>query len=451
MALLVKNGNVVQEQGIEVLDIKIDNGIITEIGQSMLASTGDTVIEASGKYVLPGLIDAHVHYKMGIGNVYTIDNFESGSRAALFGGVTTVVDYADPLSGKSLADSLRYRIGEAKGASFVDYTFHMVIGHDTEVTSDVLKELREIGINSLKLFTIYGERLSYEKIEAIIALCQEAGMVVTVHAEDADIVEEQVESLKQEGNVAPRFHGVSRPARAEVLAVEKLIEMAKKYKTHVHVVHVSTGEAAERIKEAKKAGIPISGETCPHYLLLTDDVYAKEDAQLFVMQPPLRSKEDVKTLWKNVEEGTFSFFTTDHCAYCEGQKYNSNTFYETNGGIPGTETLFPVLYTEGVGKKHLSLEKLVNMLSKHPAQTFGLYPQKGTIQVGSDADLVLFDPNRRLTVDKELIHSAAQYSTFEGMKLQGYPVMTILRGQVMCRDGEFVQGEPIGRFVEAIR
>jgi dihydropyrimidinase len=451
MALLVKNGNVVLEHGVELADIKIEDGKFSAIGPDMLAGSHDQVIDASGKFVLPGLIDAHVHYKMGIGNVFTIDNFETGSRAALFGGVTTIVDYAEPTPGVTMDEALILRKAEAHGASFVDYTFHVVASSDVEVTKAELVKLKAAGINSLKLFTIYDMKIPYEEMEKIIALCGELDMVVTVHAEDEPIVADKIAELKAEGKVHPRYHGVSRPARAEIFAVERIVEMARKYDTHVHIVHVSAGETAERIKAAQKDGVRISGETCPHYLLLTDEVYEREDAQLFIMQPPLRSEEDREVLWKNVEEGTFSMFTTDHCAYCEAQKYNADTFFETNGGLPGTETLFPSLNTAGVGGGHINFETLVKMLSVNPAKTFGLYPKKGVIQVGSDADLVIFDPEKEVTISRDTIHTAAQYSTFEGMELKGYPVATMLRGHLMCQDGKFIQGQPIGEFVKIVK
>lgn len=447
MALLIKNGNVVLEDGIQVTDLKIEDGVFTEIGPSMLAGSDDEVIDASGQYVLPGLIDAHVHYKMGLGNVYTIDNFETGSRAALFGGVTTVVDYADPLPGRTIAESLDYRIAEAAGASFVDYTIHMVATCDHCPAKEDLKALKDRGINSLKLFTIYDDKLPYAAIEEIIELCRDMDMVVTVHAEDEKIVFDKIAELKAAGKTAPRYHGKSRPAQAEVHATEKLIEMARRTGTHVHVVHVSSPETADRIQKARAEGVSITGETCPHYLLLDESRYERADAQLYIMQPPLRSKADTKALWKHVEAGTFSFFTTDHCAYCEGQKYNAETFFETNGGIPGTETLFPLLYTEGVGKGRLTFPELVRMLSVNPAKTFGLYPRKGAIRVGADADAVVFDPMRDVKLGRDVIHSAAQYTPFDGFNLKGWPRVTVLRGRVMCRDGKFVAGEPDGAFI----
>lgn len=446
MALLVKNGKVFLEHGLEVTDLKIVDGKFSAIGTDMLAGSQDQVIDAGGKFVLPGLIDAHVHYKMGLGNVFTIDNFETGSRAALFGGVTTIVDYAEPVTGETMSEALALRKKEAQGASFVDHTFH-VVSSDVKTTREELEKLKAAGVNSLKLFTIYDQRMPYEEMERIIAMCSELDLVVTIHAEDEPIVSNKIAELMKEGKTAPKYHGVSRPVGAEVYAVERIIEIARKYDAHVHIVHVSAGETANKIKAARKEGVRISGETCPHYLLLNEEAYEREDAQLYIMQPPLRSEKERQLLWKNVEENTLDFFTTDHCSYCAMQKFSFDTFFETNGGIPGTETLFPSLYTAGVGEGRIRFETLIKMLSENPAKTFGLYPRKGVIRVGSDADLVIFDPNKEVTISKENMHTAAQYSTFEGMKLKGYPVATVLRGQLMCQDGKFVQGEPIGEFI----
>lgn len=446
MALLIKNGNLVLEDGVRTADLRCDGGVIGTIGENLVPEAGDEVMDASGMYVMPGVIDSHVHYKMAIGNVCTVDNFETGSRSAACGGVTTVVDYADPLPGKSLVESLDYRRHEARRA-FVDHTFHMVITPESGWTREDLKALKEYGVNSLKLFTTYGDMLAYDQMEEIIGLAGELGLVVTIHAEDNQIVADQVAALKAEGKTQPAYHGVSRPASAEVEAVKKLVEISKKVDAGIHIVHVSAGETGEVIRKAREEGVKITAETCPHYLELDDSVYQWKNAQLFVMQPPLRKPEDRRLLWENVQKGTFDFFTTDHCAYSEAQKFSHDTFFETNGGIPGSETLLPVLFSEGVSKGRISVEQLSRMLSENPARLFGLFPRKGVLRPGSDADLVIVDPEKQVTLDKDLLHSAADYSTFEGMTLTGYPVCTVLRGRILFRDGHFLPGDPFGRFV----
>lgn len=449
MDMLVQHGSVMLEDGLRQVDLRIRDGVFREIGEHLEPRDGETVIDARERCVLPGLIDAHVHYKMCLGNVCTADNFETGSRAAACGGVTTVVDYADHLPGRTLRESLQYRRAEARGASFVDHTFHAEVGPDSHCTGRDLAELREEGVNSLKVYTIYDCGLSYEEIERVVALAEPLDMVVTVHAEDPAIVADAIAGLQSRGQTSPAFHATSRPSEAEIVAVEKLARIAGRYRTPVHIVHVSTAGAADIIADARSRGVPLTGETCPHYLLLDDTAYQRDDAQLFIMQPPLRPPGESAKLWEHLARGTFSLLTTDHCAYCENQKFSAGTFWETNGGIPGTETLFPLLHTEGVVRGRIGLESLVEMLSRNPARLFGLYPRKGVIRVGSDADLVLLDPSREAVLTRDRLHSAASYSPFEGWKLQGVPVMTILRGMVLYEDGRFRAGDPAGAFVPA--
>ncbi len=445
MTVLIQKGNLVLEDGVVTADLRIEGETIAEIGQNLTAGPDEQLIDASGKYVMPGVIDAHVHFKMPLGNVYTIDNFETGSRSAACGGVTTTVDYADPLPGKSLVESLDYRRREAR-RSYLDHTFHMVITPECNADRAALEELKKYGVNSLKLFTTYGDMLNYEQIRDVMVLAKDVGLVVTVHAEDDRIIKDKIEELLAEGKDSPRYHAVSRPAEAEIQAVEKLVEFCRELDTSVHIVHVSSGETAEVIRKAREEGLRITGETCPHYLVLNDEVYEREDAQLFIMQPPLRKPQDQELLWKNVAAGTFDLLTTDHCSYCEGQKVCNRTFHQTNGGIPGVETLLPVTFSEGVSKGRITVEQLSRMLSLNPARMFGLYPKKGTLKPGSDADVVIVDPEVEVTLEKEMLHSAADYSPFEGMKLIGYPVCTISRGTILFRDGRFLVGEPEGRF-----
>lgn len=215
-----------------------------------------------------------------------------------------------------------------------------------------------------------------------------------------------------------------------------------------HIVHVSSGITGKLIREAKARGVKITGETCPHYLMLNKDVYKREDGQLFVMQPPLRSEEERLLLWDELLKGTFDFITTDHCAYSRHQKFFANTFYETNGGIPGTETLLPVIYSQTVAAGKMDLPALASLLATNPAKKFGLYPMKGTIKTGSYADLVVIDPDIVLEISDELVHTAADYSTFSGLELKGYPVMTILRGGIAYKEGRFLIGDPAGKFIK---
>ena len=447
MGILLKGGTLVLEDKVIIGDLRIDNELIKEIGQNLIPTSGEEVIDVTGKHVLPGVIDAHVHYKMPIGKVYTVDNFETGSRSALCGGVTTVIDYAEPVEGLSLLESLDYRVKEAKGHNFVDYTVHMTISGDTPYTIDDLRSFRVYGVNSLKLYTTYDFIMSYDMIFDVLRNAKAVGMEVTIHAEDNDIVAKAVKDLKSKDMTGVEYHSVSRPSEAEYYAVERIIEMCEKEDLSAHIVHVSSGLTGELIGKAKARGVRISAETCPHYLMLNDEVYKRPDGQLFVMQPPLRSEAERTQLWDELLKGTFDFITTDHCAYSPHQKFMSNTFYETNGGIPGTETLLPVIYSQTVSLGKLDLLAVSRLLSVNPAKKFGLYPKKGVLSVGSYGDIVVVDPNLELELSNDMIHTAADYTTFNGLKIKGYPIMTILRGMIAYRDGMFLMGDPKGRFI----
>ncbi len=447
MGILLKGGTLVLEDKVIIGDLRIDNELIREIGQNLVPSEGDEVIDVTGKHVMPGVIDAHVHYKMPIGKVYTIDNFETGSRAALCGGVTTVIDYAEPVDGLTLLESLDYRVKEAKGHNFVDYTVHMTLSGDTPYTIDDLRSFRAYGVNSLKLYTTYDFIMDYDMIFNVLRNAKEVGMEVTIHAEDNEIVAKAVKELKAEGNTGVEFHSTSRPSEAEFYAVERIIEMCEKEDLSAHIVHVSSGLTGELIGKAKARGVKISGETCPHYLMLNNEVYKRPDGQLFVMQPPLRNEKERLQLLDELLNGTFDFVTTDHCAYSPHQKFMSNTFYETNGGIPGTETLLPIIYNQTVSSGKLELTELSRLLSTNPAKKFGLYPKKGVIKVGSYGDIVVVDPLLEVKLSNDMVHTAADYTTFDGFTVKGYPVMTILRGMIAYRDGMFLMGDPKGKFI----
>ncbi len=447
MGILLKGGTLVLEDKIITGDLRIENELIKEIGQNLPASVDDEVIDVTGKQVFPGVIDAHVHYKMPIGKVYTIDNFETGSRAALCGGVTTVIDYAEPVEGLTLLESLDYRVKEAKGHNFVDYTVHMTISGDTPYNLDDLKSFRAYGINSLKLYTTYGFIMDYDVIFDILRKAKEVGMVVTIHSEDNKIVADAIDELKANNKTGVEFHSDSRPSEAEAYAVGRIIEMCEQEDLSAHIVHVSSSLTAELIRKAKERGVNISGETCPHYVMLNSEVYKRPDGQLFVMQPPLRSEEERLQMMQELLDGTFDFVTTDHCAYSPYQKFFANTFYETNGGIPGTETLLPVIYSQTVSLGKLDLLELSKLLSTNPAKKFGLYPKKGVIKVGSYGDVVVIDPSLEVEITNDLVHTAADYTTFDGLKIKGYPVITILRGMIAYRDGMFLMGDPMGKFI----
>lgn len=448
MGIFLKGGTVVLEDKTIVGDLRIEQDLIKDIGENLTPFEGDVVVDVKGKFVMPGVIDAHVHYKMPIEKVYTIDNFETGSRAALCGGVTTVIDYAEPRKGLSLIESLDYRVKEAIGHNFVDFTVHMTLAGDTQYTLEDLKSFRSYGINSLKLYTTYGFIMGYEAIRQVLRDAKIVGLEVTIHSEDHSIVAEAITNLKNTGQTGCEYHSSSRPSEAEIAAVKRIIAMCEEEDLSAHIVHVSSGYTGELIAAAKARGVRISGETCPHYLMLNSEVYKRPDGQLFVMQPPLRNEKERLMLWEELYRGTFDFITTDHCAYSPHQKFYASTFFETNGGIPGTETLLPVLFDQTVSQGKMAVTQLCKLLSTNPAKKFGLYPKKGTLKIGSYGDVVVVDPEMIVELTDKLVHTAADYTTFHGMKLKGYPVLTILRGTIAYQEGAFLLGDPKGKFIK---
>lgn len=451
MALIIKNGFLTTEGGIIKSDIRIQNERITEIFSHIPDEANDEVIDASGKIVMPGVIDAHVHYYMKTAEGRTIDNYETGTASAAFGGVTTFIDYASPIEDMDMLSALKVRENEAQGHSYIDYNFHMEITGEFYQDFNQLVDLKEYGIQSLKIYTTYGStQLPDKDIPKLLKKAKENNMLVTVHAEDNDIVNTMKTRFISEGKTAPKYHGDSRPVEAEAAAIKKILDVAREVDAPIYFVHVSTKEGIRIIKNAQESGQRVYGETCPHYLLLTDDCYKGKEPQKYIMTPPLRKEKDQYALWEGLVEETLQCITTDHCSFHINDKLNGKSCFNVIPGIGGSETLLPLIYSEGVKKGRFSLEHMVKLLSTNPAKMFGLYPQKGTIRVGSDGDLVIFDPDKAAVLRGAELHSAAEYTVFEGYKVIGYPVMTISRGRIICRDNKLIASKPEGKYVKGI-
>lgn len=452
MELVIKNGTLVTEEGIVNEDLRLEQGKIVEIRPNLVPSPGATVIDASGLIVLPGVIDAHTHYSLVVRGACTADDFVSGSRSAACGGVTTFIDYADPIEGKSLAQAMEQRRREAEGNACIDYHLHMCLYGHRSWTKEELLELKNAGVRNLKVFTTYDNmQIPDQNLEKLLVDCKELDMLVTVHAEDQELVAELAGKFKVQGKVEPEYHGQSRPNECERKAIANVIAMAEKHGTPVYFVHVSTAQGAELIREAKSRGLMVFGETCPHYLVLTEECFQRDFPKQYIMTPPLRSAQDNLRLWEALQQGDLQVVATDHCAYTLEQKKLGKTCFTTLPGIPGSETLLPLLFSEGIDRDRLTLEQLAAYLATNPAKLFGLYPQKGVIREGSDGDLVIVDPNLEKTLSGEMLHSKAGYTPFHDIKVKGYPVITVSRGKVIYRDNDFV-GEPgWGQFVQANR
>ncbi|ATW25832.1 dihydropyrimidinase [Candidatus Formimonas warabiya] len=449
MAILLKNGSIAAENGVREADLLLQDEKIVQIGAGLKPGLDTEVIDCAGKYILPGIIDAHVHFHMPCGpSERTIDDFYSGSVAAACGGVTTVIDYVEPENDQGPLEAVAARKKEADGAICIDYGLHYVVNRWEEKLFESWEQVIDSGLASFKVFTTYdSSRLPYEDVAKLLAWSKKRGVLVTVHAEEDDIIQAAKKELTREGHLQPAYHGKSRPVESEAAAVKKIIALAGETGSRVYFVHISTCEAAQLIGQAQKEGKQILGETCPHYLVLGDEVYAGADPQWYIMCPPLREKEKQPFLWSALKEGVFSVVASDHCAFSKEQKGRSRTFFETLSGIPGVETLLPVMYAYGVAPGQITMTRLVELLSTNPARLFGLYPQKGVIRTGSDGDIVVFDPQKEVELSYHRLHSKAGYSPFKDMHVKGCPEITVLRGKVIYRGEQFCGAKGYGKFV----
>ena len=450
--ILIRNGIVTDDRTSEKADVLISGGKIEAVGSCIEPFEGDTVIDASGMYVLPGLIDAHTHYHLVSRGTVTCDSFPEGSRLAAFGGVTTVVDFADHNKGQDLLQSLDYRKDEMRDGMAIDYTLHQgVYGHGyNDTIGSQLEKLKAKGVKTLKIFTTY-RNTGYliENRDNLLDLFRNArrlGMLVCAHCEFNPMIEEISDNWK--GDFSPASHALLRPAEAEGKAIELFGGIALEADCPLYVVHCSSESGLNAIRELRKKGLMVYAETTPHYMFLDKGKLSGKDASLYVMTPPLREKSDNKAIQDGILGGEFQVVATDHCAFTREQKLSSSDCRTIYPGIPGTEEMFVLLNTFRDGHPEMTMQDLVGLVSTNPAKLFGIYPKKGSLEVGTDADVVVFDPSVRWTLADDNVHSASHYTPYRGFEVHGKVRTTILRGKVIMDDGRYygVPGE--GRFIE---
>ena len=449
--ILIKNGLVVDTEWMRHYDILISGSKIVRVAPAIDVATlpPDTmVVHADGLCVLPGIIDAHTHYHLVSRGTVTADSFEEGSRLAAFGGVTTVVDFADD-NKISLLDSLHARRREMIPMA-IDYALHQGV---YKYRADIRRELESIkraGIGTLKLFTTYKD-VGYlvdnrDELKSIFSDAKDLGLMVTVHCEDDEIVTSI--SANWKGTYKPIDHAALRPAEAEAAAIEYVGRIAGELDMPIYVVHLSSKKGLESVRRLRMDGVKVIVETTPHYLFLTKE---KLDGPLYVMTPPLRTAEDNEALQEALVNGEIQVVATDHCSFTREQKLESNDCRTIYPGIPGTEELLPLLHTFALTSGKLSLSQVVNLVSTGPAKLFGLYPEKGSLEVGTDADITLFDPDYNWTLSKDTIHSASGYTAYDGFNVTGKVVMTYLRGRLIMGDGIYLGLKGDGKFLRARR
>jgi dihydropyrimidinase len=456
-SLLVKNGTVITAADTVVADIFIEQGQIRWIGQpSTYTSSVESarIIDASGKYVIPGGIDVHTHLDMPLGEISSIDDFETGTIAAVWGGTTTIVDYAAQSPGQSMQHGLEMWKNKARDKAVIDYGFHMTLCEFTPRTFDEMSGMVEAGITSFKVFTAYPDRLMLDDaaIFQVFKKARELDALVCTHAENGHIIDVLIREALNSGHTTPKYHAVTRPPAAEGEAVHRLIALATLADAPLYLVHVSSSDALQHIREARMRGLPVYAETCPQYLFLSDENYDRPllEGAKYVMSPPLRSRMHQDKLWEGIKNGLFDTIGTDHCPFAfRGQKDRAKRdFTEIPNGAPGIETRVGLIYTGGVCTGRINLNRFVDLVATRPAKLFGLYPQKGTIAPGSDADLVIFDPERETLVSAATHHSRADYTLYEGMRVKGIPEVVMARGKVILQDGQFFGQPGDGRFLK---
>ena len=450
MDLVVKGGRVVTATESFRADIGVDGGKIVAIAEN-IAAEGARVVDATGKLVLPGAIDVHTHMQLPFGGTVSADDFEGGTRAAAFGGVTTIIDFAIQSKGSGLAETVERRRAEADPKVCIDYSLHLAITDWNRNTRGEIREIIESGIPSFKLFMVYrkeGWMVDDGALFGILSEVAKYGGLVGVHAENAFIIDALVEQFLAEGRLGCEYHPRSRPNFVEGEAIRRAIYLTRAAGGNLYIFHMSTEEGVEAVAEGRALGVRVQAETCPQYLLLTEERYLQPDGHHYAICPPLRSPADSEALWEALADGTIQVIASDHCPFDSRQKalWEGN-FTKIPMGLPGVETLLPLALSEGVGKGRFSLNRCLELLSTNPAKIFGLYPQKGTIGVGSDADLVIVDPEMEVTLSPQQLHTAIDYSPYQGMRLKGYPVVTISRGEVIVEYGEFLGRPGRGRFL----
>lgn len=444
----IRGGTLVTPKRIFPADLGITGEKISAIGANL---RGKKEIDAIGKLVLPGVIDGHTHIETPIADSWTCDDFFTGTRAAARGGVTTVIDFTIGSPETSLREDLAARTREAARA-VIDYAFHAeVIGRWNNREEEFAEAIAE-GIGSFKFYTAYG-RLGHRSDNGFLYHAfnrlAELGAIAMVHAEDDEIIEALLSRLRPGDEASMETLPLTRPPLSEGSAINQAIYLAKLTGVRLHVVHITSELGIKELKQARAAGLPITGETCPQYLLLSREAFTGDEGHFYSLMPPLRDETDQKALWSALRKNILSLVTTDHCAFTRKQKQWRGSFMNLPYGLPGVETLLPLIYHEGVGGGRISLRSLPQLLAEGPARIFGLYPQKGTLEVGGDADIVIFDPVCEWTISADSLDTPSDFSPYQNRPVKGIVMTTIARGEIIYNEGKFIGLPGRGRFIKA--
>jgi dihydropyrimidinase len=445
MRTLIKNGHIVTAVDSYTADILIDGETVAMIGKDLEQVVGsvDKTIDAMNKLVIPGGIDPHTHMDLPFGGTSSADDFETGTRAAAFGGTTTIIDFAVQYHGQGLNEALDVWFGKAEGRASIDYGFHLIVTDLPDERLPELKALIDQGVTSFKLFMAYPGVFLVDDgtIFKAMTAAGESGGLICMHAENGVVIDVLVKRALAEGRTAPKYHALTRPAKAEAEGVHRALAIAEMADSPVYIVHLSCYDALKEVQAARDLGLPAFAETCPQYLLLDYNRYEQEgfEGAKYVMTPPLRDKENQELLWRGLRGDDLQVISTDHCPFCfkEQKELGLDDFSKIPNGGPGVENRMSLIYHHGVGAGRISLNRFVELTSTAAAKIFGLFPKKGTIAVGSDADIVIFDPHREQTISAATHHMRVDYSAYEGWKVKGVTEVVLSRGKVIVEKGEW--------------
>jgi dihydropyrimidinase len=461
---LIRSGTLIGAGGTIKADLLIEGEKIVTTGQDMDVPDAE-IIDASGKLVMPGGVDPHTHFDLPMFDTVSSDDHYTGLKAAAFGGTTTVIDFV-PQDSPTIQESIDAWHEKADLKAAVDFSFHMNITRLDENAISEIPHLIDKGITSVKVFTAYNDRLRLQdgEILRVMRICSKYGMLTMLHAENGDVIEVLTAEALAAGHIEPIWHAYTRPAWGAVESVLRGIALAEQAGASLYIVHVNTAGGLDQIRYGRARGLPVMGETCPHYLFFTEDYLERPDGAKWICSPPLRAKEDNEALWEGLVDGGLQTISTDHCPFffdgtraieyegqwiaIPGKELGADDFMKIPNGLPGVGDRLPIIWTYGVGKGRLTPNQFVALTSTNPAKIFGLYPQKGALLPGSDADIVIWDPNRPLKYGVAHAQHRTDYNLYEGWELVGYPEKVILRGEIIVDDEEWFGKAGMGRFIK---
>ncbi|KUE80720.1 phenylhydantoinase [Aeromonas schubertii] len=450
MRRLIINGTLVDEAGEYREDLLIEEGVIRARGSDLVAP-GCEVIDAAGCYVMPGGIDAHTHFNIDVGIARSCDDFYSGTRAAACGGTTSIIDHMGfGPAGCNLHHQLALYHEYAGGQAVIDYGFHGVVQHVDDAILHEMASMVEAGVSSFKLYLTYQYKLGDTDVLRALSRLKEVGALTAVHPENDAAIAERRAALLAAGHTAPYYHALSRPLECEAEAIGRMINLARLAgDAPLYIVHLSNGLGLDYLKLARRQGQPVWVETCPQYLLLDEEYYFRENGLDYLLSPPLRPRSELDKLWVGLTAGDIDTLATDHCSFSHAQRLalSRGDFSRCPNGLPGVENRLPLLFSEGVMTGRITPSRFVALTSANPARLFGLWPRKGSLSLGADADLVVIDPRGELRIEHKYLHDNADYSPYEGMRCRGQLRLTLSRGEVVAREGEFVGRRGAGRFL----